>query len=180
MRSLASAAALTVIAAAAHAFSLQSPEIQPGSTLAPRFEANIEGCKGDNRSPALRWSGEPKGTRSFAITVFDPDAPGSGWWHWVVVNIPSTVHALPAGGGNANGANLPRGAMQLHNDFGNANWDGPCPPAGDKPHRYVFTVHALRTQRLAPGADARPAAAAAMIQSASLADASFTATYGRP
>jgi Raf kinase inhibitor-like YbhB/YbcL family protein len=177
-RSFAAAAAFVLVAASAHAaFTLLSPEIRPGSPLPPRFEADVSGCKGENRSPALRWSGAPQDTRSFAVTVFDPDV---GWWHWVVVNIPRTVGALPPGGGNANGANLPRGALQLRNDFGTVGWGGPCPPAGDKPHRYVFTVYALRTQRLALAPDARPAAAAAMIQAASVGNASFTATYARP
>jgi Raf kinase inhibitor-like YbhB/YbcL family protein len=181
-RSLVLAAAGALAVAAAHAeFRLQSPEIRAGATIPQKFEADVSGCKGQNRSPALRWSGAPKGTRGFALTVFDPDAPtGAGWWHWVVLDMPRTVHALPAGGGNANGANLPRGAIQLHNDYGSAGWGGPCPPAGDKPHRYVFTVYALKSDRLDLAADAKPADAKAAIEAAALGQASFTASYGRP
>ncbi len=162
-------------------FKLESPDIQPGGMIDKRFEANVFGCTGENRSPALKWSGAPAGTRSFALTVYDPDAPtGSGWWHWVVVNIPASVTELRSDAGNTSGANLPAGAQQVRIDYGFSGWGGMCPPPGDKPHRYVFTVHALQVERLDIPADATAALAGFMINANTIAKASFTALYGRP
>jgi Raf kinase inhibitor-like YbhB/YbcL family protein len=102
------------------------------------------GCSGGNKSPELAWSGAPDGTQSFALTVFDPDAPtGSGFWHWVVVNIPPTVTELPMDAGNPRSGLLPQGARQVRTDFGAPGYGGPCPPMGDHPHRYLFTVYAV-------------------------------------
>jgi len=99
------------------------------------------GCAGGNRSPHLRWSDAPAGTRSFAVTCYDPDAPtGSGFWHWVVVNIPPSVTELPLSASDPGAALLPPGALQTRTDFGKPGYGGPCPPAGDHPHRYFFTV----------------------------------------
>ena len=162
-------------------FTLQSPEIRPDSLIDPRFEFNGFGCGGENRSPALAWSGAPEGTRSFAVTVYDPDAPtGSGWWHWFVVNLPAAVTSLPAGAGEVGGARLPAGASQVRIDYGVAGWGGVCPPEGDPPHRYIFTVHALGVERLDLPADATAALAGFMVNANTLAKASFTARYGRP
>jgi Raf kinase inhibitor-like YbhB/YbcL family protein len=102
------------------------------------------GCSGGNQSPQLAWSGVPDGTRTFALTCFDPDAPtGSGFWHWVVANIPSSVTVLPLDAGNAAAGKLPAGAVTMRNDVGTNEYVGPCPPQGDHPHRYFFTVFAV-------------------------------------
>jgi Raf kinase inhibitor-like YbhB/YbcL family protein len=138
------------------------------------------GCAGGNRSPALHWQGAPTGTRSFALTVYDPDAPtGSGWWHWVVYNIPTTVNALPAGAGAPDGKALPAGAVQGRTDFGTPGFGGACPPADDKPHRYRFTVHALKPATLQLPADASPAMVGFMIHAYELGGATLEAVYGR-
>src|SRR5687767_12206982 len=128
-------------------FTLTSPDIAADAMIDSKFEFDGFGCSGENKSPALKWSGAPPGTKSFAVTVYDPDAPtGSGWWHWFVINIPADVTELPSDAGNASNANLPQGARQVRIDYGVAAWGGACPPEGDKAHRYVFTVHALKTE----------------------------------
>ena len=142
-------------------FTLSSPDIAPGSTIDQRFEFDSFGCSGANQSPVLRWSGEPAGTKGFALNVYDPDAPtGSGFWHWVLID-------------------LPAGARQIRNDYGIYAWGGLCPPPGDKPHRYIFTVHALSVARIDVPDDAPAALAGFMVNANTLAKASFTATYGR-
>jgi Raf kinase inhibitor-like YbhB/YbcL family protein len=103
-------------------------------------------CGGANVSPALSWSGAPSGTRSFAVTTFDPDAHGKGWWHWIAFDIPASTNALPPGAGRGSG--LPAGAVQGNNDFGEAGYDGPCPPEGSGLHHYQFTVWALADEKL--------------------------------
>jgi hypothetical protein len=111
------------------------------------------GCAGGNVSPQLSWSGAPKETKSFALTCFDPDAPtGSGFWHWLVVNIPADVTSLAAGAGSG-GGEVPKGALQTRTDFGAPGYGGPCPPEGDHPHRYLFTVHAVGLAELPVQAD---------------------------
>jgi Raf kinase inhibitor-like YbhB/YbcL family protein len=174
------ASALTGNAGQAAAFTLSSPDIAAGGTIAQRFEFDGFGCSGENKSPALKWSGAPAGTRAFAVTVYDPDAPtGSGWWHWVLINIPAEVTELAADAGAVGGAKLPKGASQVRIDYGVAGWGGVCPPPGDAPHRYIFTVHALKDKIEVP-ADATAALAGFMIHANSLGQASFTAKYGRP
>jgi len=101
------------------------------------------GCAGGNQSPHLAWSDVPEGTETLAVTCYDPDAPtGSGFWHWVVVNLPAGTTELAAGAGSAGGS-LPEGALQTRTDFGQPGYGGPCPPQGDHPHRYIFAVHAV-------------------------------------
>ena len=182
MKRIVFAAVLLVASSLAQAagFSLMSPEIKSGGMMPKSFEFNSFGCSGDNKSPALKWSGAPAGTKSFAVTVYDPDAPtGSGWWHWVVVNIPVGVTELASNAGAVGGANLPGGASNVRVDFGFAGWGGTCPPQGDKPHRYVFSVYALKTDKLDLPADATAALAGFMINANKLGKASFTARYGR-
>ena len=167
-------------AAHAQAFALTSPDFAEGSTLPQRFEFKGFGCAGDNQSPALRWSGAPAGTQSFAVTAYDPDAPtGSGWWHWVVTNLPPQTTQLPANAGRADGQGLPAGAVQGRTDFGNVGYGGACPPVGDAPHRYRFTVHALKVPRLDLPADASAALVGYMLHMNRIASTTVEARYGR-
>jgi Raf kinase inhibitor-like YbhB/YbcL family protein len=167
--------------AQAAGFTLSSPDIKPNATMDKKFEFNGFGCSGENKSPALKWSGAPKDTKSFAVSMYDPDAPtGSGWWHWYVINIPAGTTELPANAGAVGGANLPKGAVNVKTDFGAAGWGGTCPPQGDKPHRYVFTVYALKTDKIDIPPDASAALAGFMVNANKLGQASFTAKYGRP
>ena len=162
------------------AFTLTSPDIADGSTIAQSFEFDGFGCSGRNQSPVLRWSGAPEGTKGFAVNVYDPDAPtGSGFWHWYVIDLPASVSELPANAGAKGGAHLPAGARQIRNDYGQYAWGGMCPPPGDNPHRYIFTVHALSVERIDVPDDAPAALAGFMVNAHTLAKASFTATYGR-
>jgi Raf kinase inhibitor-like YbhB/YbcL family protein len=116
------------------------------------------GCSGGNQSPQLSWSGAPSGTRSYAVTCYDPDAPtGSGFWHWVVANIPASVTSLPLDAGNPSSGKLPPGTVTVRNDVGTREYVGPCPPAGDHPHRYYFTVFAVGAEALQVNEDTTPA-----------------------
>ena len=183
MRKLLFAAALAATSTLTLAadFVLSSPDIKPNSMIDKRFEFNGFGCSGENKSPALQWRGAPADTKSFAVTVYDPDAPtGSGWWHWSVINLPAEVNALAADAGAVGGAKLPAGASHVRIDYGVAAWGGTCPPEGDAPHRYIFTVHALKVPRLDLPADATAALAGYMINANSLGKATLTARYGRP
>ncbi|MDR6475792.1 Raf kinase inhibitor-like YbhB/YbcL family protein [Burkholderia sp. OAS925] len=140
---------LASLASHAQDFKLSSNVIKHGEQIDNAYVQNGSGCSGTDISPALSWSGAPEGTKSFAVTMFDPDAPtGSGWWHWTVVNIPKEIHDLPADAGNRNGSKVPPGAVQGRTDFGSPGYGGPCPPLGDKSHHYHFKVWALKVQRL--------------------------------
>jgi hypothetical protein len=181
LRCVAAAAALAAAGLAqAAGFKLESPTVKPNSTLTEAQVFNGFGCSGKNVSPALKWSGAPKDTKSYAVTVYDPDAPtGSGWWHWVVYNIPASATELPEGAGTADGKGLPAGSAQGRTDFGAPGFGGACPPKGDKPHRYIFTVYALKTDKLDVPADATAALVGFMIHANKLGQATFTAKYGR-
>lgn len=171
---------LVTATAQAADFKLSSPDIDPAKPLPQRFEFSGFGCKGENRSPELRWSGAPAGTKSYAVTVYDPDAPtGSGWWHWLVVDVPANVEGLTANAGAVDGSALPAPAKHVRTDFGGPGFGGACPPAGDKPHRYVFTVFALKVESLGLPDNATAAMAGFMMRANALDQASFTVRYGR-
>lgn len=138
------------------------------------------GCAGGNVSPHLSWSDAPAETKSFALTCFDPDAPtGSGFWHWVVVNIPPTIKELPAGSGAAQGAAMPAGALQVRTDFGAPGYGGPCPPEGDHPHRYIFTLHAVGVNQLPVTADTSAAVVGFQLHFNTLAKATLMGFFKR-
>ena len=161
-------------------FSLSSRDIRPDGPIRLEQVFNGFGCQGQNISPALAWSRAPEETRSFALLVHDPDAPtgGAGWWHWLVVNIPASETGLAKDAGKADGSNLPAGATHVTTDFGSPGWGGPCPPAGDKPHRYVFTLYALKTARLDVGG-ASASLAGYMVNGNAIGKATLTGKFGR-
>jgi Raf kinase inhibitor-like YbhB/YbcL family protein len=139
-------------------FVLSSPQMKNGDHMAMEQVFNNFGCTGKNISPQLSWTKAPAGTKSLALTVYDPDAPtGSGWWHWVIFNIAPNVNSLPANSGDVNSKLAPAGSVQSRTDFGGTGYGGPCPPVGDKPHRYIFTLFALDVDKL-PLDETAPAA----------------------
>ncbi|MER5642121.1 YbhB/YbcL family Raf kinase inhibitor-like protein [Kitasatospora sp. NPDC002227] len=154
-------------------FSLSSTDVPDGGTLA---QAQVYAA--GNTSPQLRWAGFPDGTRSFAVTCFDPDAPtGSGWWHWVLFDLPADLTELPAGAGSGVFPGLPEGAVHGRNDYGTKDFGGAAPPPGHGPHRYVFTVHALDTDRLGPDSDASAAVIGFHLGAHALGRATIIAEY---
>jgi len=174
-------------------FMVSSPDLASG-TFDKKFTLNAFGCTGSNVSPAIKWSNLPAGTKSLALQVQDQDAPaGNSFWHWTVYNIPASATGLPQGAGNAPNM-LPAPAVNGANDFldtgatgGNGNYGGPCPPAGDKPHHYVFTLYALAVDNLEAASGIPKMATSGLhsfILNKGLGDkllgtASFSASYGR-
>jgi hypothetical protein len=174
---LALSAAHSPRALAEGTFTLTSASFHAGGTVEAAQVFNQDDCKGGNRSPQLTWRDAPPGTRSFAVTMFDQDAPGRGWWHWAVAGIPAKVDSLPENA-SSSGFLTKLGAVEARNDFDIDGYGGPCPPPG-KPHRYIITVYALSTAelRLAQG---RPALMFDHeIGTASLGSARMVVNYGR-
>jgi Raf kinase inhibitor-like YbhB/YbcL family protein len=122
-------------------FSVDSPDLQANMAIPLGHVFKGDGCAGDNHSPELWWHNPPAGTKSYAVTVFDIDAPGPGWWHWAVANLPGTLDHLPDNA-SASGVIARLGAIEARNDYGDDGYSGPCPPPG-KPHRYLITIYAL-------------------------------------
>ncbi|MCG3671481.1 YbhB/YbcL family Raf kinase inhibitor-like protein [Aliarcobacter butzleri] len=155
-------------------FTLTSSDLK--GQLTKKQEFNGFGCSGENISPQLSWENAPKGTKSFAITVYDPDAPtGSGWWHWVVFDIPSNKTTLASGFGNSDS----KEAIQSITDYGKTGFGGACPPVGDKAHRYIFTVHALDIETLGLDKNTNAATVGYYINSHTIAKASIISYYNR-
>lgn len=166
------------LGSAAHAeMMLTSSDLTNGHAMPKAQVFNSFGCTGDNLSPQLAWSGVPNEAKSLALTVYDPDAPtGSGWWHWVAFNLPTTVHELPT---NASKEAMPDGAVQSLTDFGSAGYGGACPPAGDAPHHYIFTLYALDTPSLPLDENASGAMVGYYLNQHKIDAAQLTVTYGR-
>jgi Raf kinase inhibitor-like YbhB/YbcL family protein len=159
-------------------FELKSTDIADGRTLATPQVSGIFGAGGTDTSPQLSWSGFPSETKSFAVTVYDPDAPtASGFWHWAVVDIPVSVTSLESGAGDDTGSGLPSGAFQLANDAGLTRYLGAAPPPGHGPHRYFTVVHAVDVETLGIPAEARPAFLGFNLFSHAIARAVLTPIY---
>lgn len=153
-------------------FSLSSSDIAPSKSFPAKHMLNMMGCTGENISPAFTWTGAPPGTKSFLLTMYDSDADtGSGWWHWVVYNIPASATGMNTGV-------IPAGAVEGKGDGGVAHYGGACPPVGQS-HRYVFTLHALSVAALPVPPDASPAMIGMMASMNRLAKTSFTVNVGR-
>lgn len=162
-------------------FSVKSSSFSDGDYLKPDHVLSSEfgfGCAGGNKSPHLAWAGAPAGTKSFAVTCYDPDAPtGSGFWHWVVVNIPANVSELALDAGNPKLSLLPQGALQTRTDYGAPGYGGPCPPPGDHPHRYLFTVFAVGVDQLQVTPDTSAAIIGFQLHFNTLAKATLMGLY---
>ena len=161
--------------AAAADFRLTSPTVKDKGTISNEHVFNGFGCTGSNTSPELRWERPPKGTKSFAVTVYDPDAPtGSGFWHWSVFNLPADTTELATG---ASPDNLPPGAVEVRNDYGESGYGGAAPPGGDIPHRYVYTVFAVDVDELEIPPEASPAYVGFNLTFHTLARAAIRSTF---
>jgi Raf kinase inhibitor-like YbhB/YbcL family protein len=159
-------------------FTLSSTNLGGQTTKTNEF--NGFGCSGDNKSPQLSWKNAPKETKSFAITMYDPDAPtGSGFWHWVVFDIPANVNELVTNAGNVALNLAPKGAIQSITNYGIKGFGGPCPPKGHGFHQYIITVYALKTDSLGLNEDTNPAVVGFNLWNQTLAKASIVAYYKR-
>jgi len=170
----------TSLSASEGKFTLTSNDITHGEYMSKAQEFNGFGCSGGDISPHLQWKNAPKGTKSFAITAYDPDAPtGSGWWHWQIVNVPANITMLPAGAGSTKVVNIPKGSVSIANDFGKRGFGGACPPKGHGVHHYRFTVHALSVAKLDLPKDASGALAGYMINANTITTSTIEALYKR-
>lgn len=159
-------------------FTLSSNDLGGAATKTQEF--NGFGCTGDNKSPQLLWANAPEGTKSFAITMYDPDAPtGSGFWHWVVFDIPANVNELVTNAGNVELNLAPKGVIQSITDYGIKGFGGPCPPKGHGFHQYIITVYALKTDKLGLDENINPALVGFNLWNQTLAKASIVAYYKR-
>ncbi len=159
-------------------FTLTSKDL--GGMATNQEEFNGFGCTGKNQSPQLSWKNAPKGTKSYAITMYDPDAPtGSGWWHWVVYDIPSKAKELESNAGDISLDLMPKGAIQGLTDFGGKGYGGPCPPVGHGLHQYIITVYALKTDKLEVGENASPAVVGYNLWANTIEKASIVVYYQR-
>src|SRR5215469_661392 len=159
-------------------FAVESNDVAQDQPMSENQVYNGFGMSGNNISPHLRWNGFPAETKGFAVTCYDPDAPtGSGFWHWLVLDIPASVSELPTGAGGADGTLLPAGAFSVRNDDGTKDFGGAAPPPGE-PHRYVFTVYALSTDHLGIDSDVSPAVASFNLTFATIAKAVIVPVYG--
>jgi len=160
-------------------FEVSSNDVTDGESLSNAQVADIMGYTGENKSPQLSWSGFPASTKSFAVTVHDPDAPtGSGFWHWLAVNIPVNVCEVATGAGSPTGEQLPDDVLQLRNDAGTIGYVGAAPPPGDPPHRYVHTVHALDVERLDVDANTSAAVVGFNLRFHAIARAQIVPVFG--
>jgi Raf kinase inhibitor-like YbhB/YbcL family protein len=176
------AAAVTGASAAQAQMKVTSTEIAEGSVAKMEQVANVFGCSGGNVSPSLKWTGAPADAKSFAINLYDPDAPtGSGFWHWVVFNIPVSTTSLPKDAGDVKKKLMPEGAIQSRTDFGFDGYGGMCPPQGDKPHHYTLTVYAVDEDKLQFAKDDQisPAVVGFELHFHSKAKAALNWTYSR-
>ena len=168
------------VSVSADSLTLSSQDIAQGEFMANAQEFNGFGCSGGDISPHLKWSNAPKGTKSFAITVYDPDAPtGSGWWHWQVVNIPMTLMEIQSGAGDTEANIALKGSTQIQNDYGSRGFGGACPPEGHGVHHYRFTVHALSVEKLELPEDASGALAGYMINANTIESSTIESLYKR-
>ncbi|AZQ64740.1 YbhB/YbcL family Raf kinase inhibitor-like protein [Flammeovirga pectinis] len=159
-------------------FTLSSNDLGGEATINEEF--NGFGCTGENQSPQLSWKNAPEGTKSFAVTMYDPDAPtGSGWWHWVVFDIPSNTNELVAGAGDVAANLAPKGVIQSSTDYGAKGYGGPCPPEGHGLHQYIITVYALKTDKLGLDGNTNPAVVGYYLWNNTLAKASIVTYYKR-
>ena len=151
-----------------------------GGQATTKEEFNGFGCTVSNQSPQLSWENAPEGTQSFAVTIYDPDAPtGSGWWHWIVFDIPAQTRELVSDAGNIALHLAPKGAIQSITDYGTQGYGGPCPPEGHGLHQYIITVYALKTETLGLDKTTNPAVVGYYLWNNTLAKASIVAYYQR-
>lgn len=159
-------------------FTLSSKDLGGQATKIEEF--NGFGCSGQNKSPQLSWKNAPEGTKSFAITMYDPDAPtGSGFWHWVIFNIPANINELVSNAGNVSLNLAPKEAIQSITNYGIKGFGGPCPPEGHGIHQYIITIHALKTEKLTLDENTNPAIVGFNLWNQSLAKASIITYYKR-